>query len=236
MILQRYYEQKKQKIHEMVYPNRQINTTVRLFNDEVFKNDSLEFPLILFKYNTVEWSTSSEKEYKADVDFSIFIVMQPSFENDYIESFELAYKVDQAILLHPNRSEIEKNKEDLRTGVTDTELVTNSSLKVRERQYTLENEYWEKSNFYIWEINYNTTLIEKAYKKRYTMITNTFFESSDIDNGEKETLLRQDLKKLGYDLDDYYQMQYNGKDLLIYKDINEQLTFNDIKEIQLNNQ
>lgn len=234
MVLQQYYEQKKQKIHEIINPSQSVNNTVRLFNDSVFTNDSLTFPLVLFKYNNVKWNTSSEKEYKADVDFSVFIILEASFQDDYLECFDLAQKIDKAILLHPDRSELRQNQQDIADGVTNVELITNSSLKVREGQYVVEDEYWEKNNFYIWEINYSTTLIEKEYKKRYTMISNEFFDQTDIDGGEREAALRRDLRTLGFDLDDYHQVQYNGKDLLVYKNIDEQLILN-ATEVELTN-
>ncbi len=232
MILKQYYEQKKQKIHEIINPGQVINNSVRLFNDNVFADSDIEFPLIMFKYNHIKWNTSSEKEYKADVDFSIFIVLKPSFENDYLESFDLASKVDQAILLHPNKAEIRKNKEDISNGITEIELISNSSLKVSEGQYTVEDDYWEKNSYYIWEINYSTTLIEKEYKKRYTMISNNFFNETDINDKEEE--VRGNLRKIGFDLDDYNQVEYNGKKLLVIKNVDEKLTINDIKEVNLN--
>lgn len=240
MVLQQFYEQKKVKIDEIVNserPNRD-QITIGLYNDRVFKgaDQDKDNPIIMFKYNDVIWNTSSEKEYKADVDFSIYIVLQGRFSDDYIESFEVARQIDQAILLSPTKEDIHNNREDIQNGVTDIELITNSAFKIQEGQYTVEEDHWEKNDFYIWRINYKTTLIEREYKKRYTMISNQFFEESDIDNGQKEEELRVNLRKLGYDLDDYYQVQYNGKDLLVYKNVEEELSINDLKEIALNTQ
>jgi hypothetical protein len=40
----------------------------------------------MFKYNNVVWNTSSEQEYKADVDFSVYVVLNTAFNGDYLES------------------------------------------------------------------------------------------------------------------------------------------------------
>ncbi len=230
MVLQQFYEQKKKKIQEIINPGQTQNDTVRLFNDNVFEDTGVTYPLILFKYNNIVWNTSSEKEYKADVDFSVFVILAPSYANDYLESFELARKIDQAILLHPNKSERTKNEQDILNGVTTIPLITNSALKVREGQYTVEDDHWAKNNYYIWEINYSTTLIEKEYKKRYTMISNEFFVQNDID--EDKELVRKNLKEIGYDLDDYNEVEYNGKKLLVYKNVEEHLIVNN-KDVEL---
>ncbi|GAA4271636.1 hypothetical protein U6A24_13705 [Aquimarina gracilis] len=235
MILQQYYEQKKDKILSIVNadrPKRNDKIQVGLYSDSIFRGgDEERNPVIMFKYNEVVWNTSSEQEYKADVEFSIYIVLNNKFERDYIESFELAQQVDQAILLHPNKSEIRQNKEDIASGVTEIELITNSGFKIREGQYTVEEDHWEKNNFYIWEISYKTTLVEKEYKKKYTMLTNKFFTRGDLRRREEE--VRKNLRKLGYDLDDYNQVTYNGKDLLVFKNVKEQLEINKQKNVDL---
>lgn len=240
MVLQQFYEQKKAKIDSIVNQNRPERDRIKigLYNDQVFSgaDEERNNPIIMFKYKDIIWNTSSEKEYKADVDFCIYIVMQGKFSDDYIESFEVARQIDQAILLHPTQEDIRNNNNDIQNGVTDIELITNAAFKIREGQYTVEEDHWDKNNFYIWEISYKTTLIEKTYKKRYTMISNQFFNESDIDGGIAEEELRTNLRKLGYDLDDYHQVQYNGKDLLVYKNIDEQLSINDLNEIALNTQ
>ncbi|WP_051263726.1 hypothetical protein [Tenacibaculum ovolyticum] len=229
MILKDYYTQKKGLIsmllNEGVAPNKQIS--IGLFNDLVFKEKSkVKFPLVMFKYNNIGWNTSSENEYKADVDFSVFVVLKSDFENDYLESFELVKKIDEAVLLHPTQSELIENNEALVSGTTTERLITNSAFKVREGQYTVEDDNWEKNEFFIWEINYKTTLIEKEYKKKYAMVSNGAFVKSDLSTKKKKESVKGNLQKLGYDLDDYYEITQNGKKLLVYKEINEKLTLN----------
>ncbi len=233
MILQQYYEQKKEKIDSIVNANGN-RVRIGLYSDRIFDEEDEDEPVIMFKYSDVVWNTSSEKEYKADVCFSVYIVLNDKFEKDYIESFELARQVDQAILLHPNRSEIRSNQEAISNGDTEIELIKNSALKVMEGQYTVEEDNWKKNNFYIWEIKYKTTLIEKEYKKRYTMISNNAFKKRQLDGGEKEALVRKNLLALGYDLDDYKEVEYNGKKLLVFKKVKEELSINNTKEVVLN--
>ncbi|AXT59712.1 hypothetical protein D1816_04855 [Aquimarina sp. AD10] len=230
MILQQYYEQKKEKIDSIV--NAESNRVrIGLYSDRVFDEEDEDEPVIMFKYNDVVWNTSSEKEYKADVDFSVYIVLNDKFERDYIESFEIARQVDEAILLHPNRSEIIINNEAIADGETEIELIKNSALKVKECQYTVEEDHWKKNNFYIWKITYKTTLIEKEYKKRYTMISNGAFNRRELE--QKEEQVRVNLRKLGYDLDDYNNVEYNGKQLLVLKNVKEKLTINKDKKVTL---
>lgn len=214
MILKHYYEQKKQQILAVVNKGLSSKDAIELglFNDLVFKPKSkATFPLIMFKYNDIIWNTSSENEYKADVNFSVFIVLNTSFEKDYIESFDLAQKIDTAILLHPTQSEIRQNKEDLIAEKTEISLITNSAFKIREGQYTVEDDNWEKSEYFIWEINYKTTLIERAYKKRYTMVANNAFVKADLNTEAKKEEVKNSLKKLGYNLDDYYETRISRK-------------------------
>jgi len=68
------------------------------------------------------------------------------------------------------------------------------------------------------------------------MISNQFFTESDIDGAVKEEELRTNLRKLGYELDDYHQVQYDGKDLLVYKNVDERLSINDLNDIALDKQ
>ncbi len=237
MILQQYYEQKKAQIDSIVNADRPRRDQIQigLYNDRVFRDDDDERnPIIMFKYNNVIWNTSSEKEYKADVDFCIYVILNNRFRDDYIESFEIAKRIDEAILLHPDRSEIIQNNEDIQNGVTELELITNSALKVKEGQYTVEEDHWDKNDFYIWEISYKTTLIEKEYKKRYTMISNNAFRKRQLDGAEKEALVRKNLLALGYDLDDYKEVEYNGKKLLVFKKVKEELSINNTKEVVFN--
>ncbi|WP_299135516.1 hypothetical protein [uncultured Tenacibaculum sp.] len=235
MILKDYYAQKKGLIsvliNEGAVPNKQIS--IGLFNDLVFKEKSkAKFPLVMFKYNNVVWNTSSENEYKADVDFSVFVVLKSDFENDYLENFELVKKIDKAILLHPTQSELIENNEALASGTTTERLIPNSAFKVREGQYTVEGDNWEKNEFFIWEINYKTTLVEKEYKKKYAMVSNGAFVENDLSTKKKKENVKENLEKLGYNLDDYHEVMHEGKKLLVYKKIDEKLIINK-KEINL---
>ncbi len=223
MILKEYYEQKKQAILKKVgEEGRSIN--VELFNDSVFTNTDYNFPLILFKYKNIVWNTSSEQEYKADVEFSICVVLSPT-RADYLEVFDIANQVDQAILLNPTRGDIIQNKDDISLDDTILPLITNSTFKTSEGQYVVEDDFWEKNNFFIWEINYKTTLIETAYKKRYALVSNGFFEKKDLRPKNIEEL-RNKLSAIGFDLNDYHLVERDGKKLLEIKKIKEQLVIN----------
>lgn len=235
MVLKQFYEQKKQTISNIINQNA-LQARIGLYNERIFNVEPTTEPVIMFKYNDVVWNTSSEQEYKADVNFSLFIVLNNTFEAGYIESFDLARLIDEAILLRPNTLDIRENKIALDNGTAQVPLITNSAFKIREGLHTVKEDHWEKNNFYIWEINYKTTLIEQEYRKRYTMLSNQFFTESDIDGGAKEDALRTNLRALGYDLSHYHQVEYNGKNLLVYKDIDEQLTINDLKTLALKQQ
>lgn len=171
MILETYYEQKKEKIEELL-----VDKQVHLYNDYAFTTtgaSSFTFPLLMFRYDDVSWTTSSEKEYKADVTFCIDIVYSPN-ASENMDMFDLAAKVDDAVLKFPTRNDIIGNET----------LISNSVLKLREENLSLENDYWEKSNYKIWRITYKTTLIEKDQKQKYTLITNrdVFPTSEDLNN------------------------------------------------------
>ncbi len=229
MILKDFYAQKKgiisSLINENLNPKNQI--PVGLFNDLVFKpKANVNFPLVMFKYNHIDWNMSSENEYKADVDFSVFIVLDSDFKDDYLEVFDLAKKIDDAILLHPTSSEIRENKEAIENEEDVSELIANSAFKIKECQFTVEDDNWEKNEFFIWEINYKTTLIERTYKKRYTMISNQFFTESELSNNAEREKVKESLRKIGYDLNDYYEKEIDGKKLLVFKEIEENLTIN----------
>lgn len=244
MILQQFYEQKKAKIDQIINRNRPPGDQVRigLFNDRVFStannnNKTGTFPVVMFKYDEVIWNTSSEKEYKADVHFCIYIVLDADFNDDYLESFELARQIDEAILLNPTGEDIRLNKIEVERGITDIELITNATFKVREGQYTVEEYNWEKNNFYIWEMSYKTTLIERTYKKRYTMISNEFFTQEDLDDTDKRDQLAINLKKIGYDLNDYYVEGATDQKYLVLQNIDEKIQLlspEELKDLILN--
>lgn len=235
MILKNFYAQKKSLISSFINENRNSKEeiTVSLFNDLAFKPKAkVKFPLVMFKYNHIDWSTSSENEYKADVDFSVFIVLNTAVEDDYLDIFDLTKLIDKALLLHPTETELRENQEAIQNGETITELITNSTFKVKECQRTVENDNWEKNEFFIWEINYKTTLIEQMYKKRYTMISNNAFTKANLNNEKRRAKVKASLRTLGYNLDDYYEVEEDGKKFLKFKKITEKLIVNN-NEIKL---
>ena len=159
MILKDFYTEKKSALLTEFGFYSTINPVVHLYTDTIFKAD-LPQPVIMFKYDTIEWETSSEKTYKADVDFCAYIVLPIVSTTPltmYEEAFEMAHIVDRAILSTKNANAF---------------IDTNSTFKVSEKQCTNEHEYWNKNDYFIWEITYKTTLIENTLKKRYTLLKN----------------------------------------------------------------
>ena len=71
MILKEFYNEKKNAI-ETEFNSDAL--TVHLYSDAVFKT-TIDKPLVMFKYDTISWETSSEKNYKADVSFCLYIVL-----------------------------------------------------------------------------------------------------------------------------------------------------------------
>ncbi|WP_291152224.1 hypothetical protein [Flavobacterium sp. UBA7680] len=168
MILKEFYNEKKNAI-ETEFNSTAL--TVRLFSDAVFKT-SIETPIVMFKYDTISWETSSEKNYKADVNFCTYIVLPIGVSStSYEEVFEIAYHIDKAVLSNNNNNSL---------------IDTNSTFKIREKQYNNDNVYWNKNDYFIWEIAYKTTLVENILKKKYILFNNG--------------LSNQELEKLGYNL------------------------------------
>jgi hypothetical protein len=155
MIIKEFYTQKKNAIEAELIS---MTPTVHLYSDTVFKNP-IQTPVVMFKYDTISWESSSEKNYKADVSFCLYIVLPvgtiPSA--NYEDAFEIAHLVDKAVL-----SNISSN----------AFIDTNSTFKVQEKQYTNENNYWDKNDYFIWKITYKTTLIETTLKKKYILFNN----------------------------------------------------------------
>ncbi|MFB9079018.1 hypothetical protein ACFFLS_10030 [Flavobacterium procerum] len=169
MILKEFYNQKKNAIEtELV----SIAPTVQLYSDSVFKT-AVETPIVMFKYDAVNWETSSEKNYKADVSFSLSIVLPVGNVStpNYEEAFDIASRIDKAVLSGDNSNAF---------------IDTNSTFKVKEKQYCNQEVYWAKNDYFIWEINYKTTLIENALKKKYILFNNG--------------LSNEELENLGYNL------------------------------------
>jgi len=173
MILKDFYTEKRKAITEELSYNSNLedNTLIHLYTDNIFKTEIVN-PVILFKYDAIDWETSSEKTYKADVNFCLYIVLPKgviSPNESYEKAFEFAHAIDKAII----------------SGKTDLAFIdTNATFKVHEKQCTNEHEYWDKNDYFIWEITYKTTLIENTLKKRYTLLK----------NGVSDT----DLIKMGY--------------------------------------
>lgn len=167
MILKEFYTEKKNAIETALSAS---TTTVNLYSDAVFKNPITE-PTVMFKYNAVNWESSSEKNYKADVAFSLYIVMPiETPAADYEEVFEIAHRIDKAVL----------------SPSVNALIDTNSTFKVKEKQYCNEQDYWSKNDYFIWEVTYKTTLIENTLKKKYILFNNG--------------LSNEELEELGYNL------------------------------------
>ncbi|WP_244248462.1 hypothetical protein [Flavobacterium foetidum] len=132
MILKEFYNQEKNAIEtELV----SIAPKVQLYSDAVFKT-AIETPIIMFKYDAVNWETSSEKNYKADVSFSLSIVLPVGNVSilNYEEAFEIASRIDKAILSGDNSNAF---------------IDTNSTFKVKEKQYCNQEVYWPKNDYFI---------------------------------------------------------------------------------------
>lgn len=127
----------------------------------------------MFKYDNISWETSSEKNYKADVSFCIYVVMPIGtiLSSNYEEVFDIAQRIDKSILLANSSNAL---------------IDTNSTFKVKEKQYNNEYDYWNKNDYFIWEITYKTTLIENTLKKKYILFNNG--------------LSNEELEELGYNL------------------------------------
>ncbi|CAA9202490.1 hypothetical protein FLA105534_04111 [Flavobacterium bizetiae] len=169
MILKDFYTEKKNAIETEFSTNA---PAIQLYSDAVFKT-TIDKPLVMFKYDTISWETSSEKNYKADVSFCLYIVLpiDSVSSNRYEQAFEMAYRLDKAIL----------------SGTSSNSFLdTNSTFKAKEKQYTNEEVYWNKNDYFIWEITYKTTLIENILKKKYILFNNG--------------LSNEELEELGYDL------------------------------------
>jgi len=161
MILKEFYLDKKARIEAETGFSGAI-PDITLYNDSIFRTPIVT-PTVLFKYNSVDWETSSEQTYKADATFCIYIVLplqgQLANTQNYEEVFDIAQNIDKAILSR---------------NTTATPLIdSNSTFKVKEKQYcNHEQDNWEKTDYFIWEISYKTTLIETELKKRYRLVYN----------------------------------------------------------------
>src|SRR6218665_734637 len=169
MILKEFYNEKKNAI-ETEFNSDAL--TVHLYSDAVFKTP-VEKPTIMFKYDNIFWETSSEKNYKADVSFCLYVVMPIGTVSsaNYEEVFEISQRIDKSILSVNNSNAL---------------IDTNSTFKVKEKQCSNEYDYWNKNDYFIWEITYKTTLIENTLKKKYILFNNG--------------LSNEELEELGYNL------------------------------------
>lgn len=155
MILKDFYNEKKNAIQSEFTSEA---PTVQLYSDAIFKT-SIETPIVMFKYDNINWETSSEKNYKADVSFCLYIVLPVDTisSTSYANAFNLAQRIDKVVLSKNN---------------SNTHIDTNSTFKIREKQCTNEHTYWNKNDYFIWEITYKTTLIENTLKKKYILFNN----------------------------------------------------------------
>lgn len=155
MILKDFYNEKKNAIQSEFTSDA---PTVQLYSDAIFKT-SIETPIVMFKYDNINWETSSEKNYKADVSFCLYIVLPVDTisSTSYANAFNLAQRIDKAVLSKNN---------------SNTHIDTNSTFKIREKQCINEHTYWNKNDYFIWEITYKTTLIENTLKKKYILFNN----------------------------------------------------------------
>ncbi|WP_343697113.1 hypothetical protein [Flavobacterium sp.] len=169
MILKEFYTEKKNAI-ETEFSSDSL--TVQLYNDNVF-NASIQKPFLMFKYDNIFWETSSEKNYKADVSFCIYVIMpnETTTSANYEAVFEIAQRIDKSVLS---------------ANISNALIDTNSTFKIKEKQYSNEYDYWNKNNYFIWEITYKTTLIENTLKKKYILFNNG--------------LSNEELEELGYNL------------------------------------
>ncbi|MFC4636197.1 hypothetical protein ACFO3O_19980 [Dokdonia ponticola] len=161
MILKEFYLDKKARIEAEAGFSGAI-PEITLYNDNIFLT-SIQVPTILFKYKNINWETSSEQTYKADATFCIYIVLplqgKRAANQNYEVVFDIAQNIDKAILSR---------------NATATPLIdSNSTFKIKEKQYcNHEQDNWEKTDYFIWEISYKTTLVETELKKRYKLVYN----------------------------------------------------------------
>jgi len=239
MVLLDFYNQIKERLRVVNSSENGKAIKTVLYNDTVFLSDQLnDFPSFLFKYKDIEWQTSSEREYKASVLFSIYIVLPPNATQDYTTGLQLAQKVNEALLSKPSTLIIKEEKEEtvLKEERKETfeevpveeaelrqligeDLITDSIQKLQEKQCTVEGEYWKKNDFFIWEIQYKTTLVEKSYKKRYTLLTNDAFKIQDLNNPINKEKIRLLLAEIGINLEDYLGLDEKDKVKLLEQSI-----------------
>jgi len=168
MILKEFYKEKKNAIETEFISD---SLTVHLYSDAVFKT-AIENPIVMFKYDNIFWETSSEKNYKADVSFCLYVVMPSgTASSNYENVFEIAQRIDKSVLS---------------ANIDNSTIDTNSTFKIKEKQYCNEYDYWSKNDYFIWEITYKTTLIENILKKKYILFNNG--------------LTNEELEELGYNL------------------------------------
>ncbi|MFT5890885.1 MAG: hypothetical protein ACI9Y7_000983 [Dokdonia sp.] len=161
MILKDFYLDKIARIDtEMDFIG--VVSDITLYNDSIFRTP-ITTPTILFKYDCIDWETSSEQTYKADATFCIYIVLPLQGQLAGAQSYEAVFNIAQGV-----------DKAILSRNTTATPLIdSNSTFKIKEKQYcNVDQDNWEKTDYFIWEISYKTTLIETELKKRYRLVYN----------------------------------------------------------------
>lgn len=235
MILLNYYKQVKENITKELFKAGIKNVKIHLYNDSVFVN-SVEntAPVILFKYKDVAWQTSSQREYRATVIFNIYVVLNTNKEQDYTQALTLSDIVNETVLLHPTQEEIQLNIQELEEGKQVRQLIPNVVQKVKENQQTVEGDFWEKNNFFIWEIQFETSLIESVYKKRYTLITNNVFSIEDLSDPVYKEEIKNKLASEGIDLDFYLSLSEDDKVKLVSDQVTHEVKSLKNKIVKLN--
>ncbi|WP_299767956.1 hypothetical protein [uncultured Dokdonia sp.] len=162
MILKKFYLDKKERIEtEMSYSG--FMPTIALYTKTAFKN-SVKTPTVLFKYNAVNWKTSSEENHIAEVSFSLFIVLPIEDNKANLKQhecvFDFSKSVDKAIL--------SSNKRLRGVDESSSEMLT---FKVEEKQCPNHMQDSDNNvNHFVWELTYTTTLVENNDKNFYSLI------------------------------------------------------------------
>lgn len=170
MILKEFYQLKRSRITSEVSYNG-VSPKVFLYNNDVFRSATITNPFIMFKYDMIDWETSSERSYKADVNFCLYVVMPKKnglADEDYQDVFDISQSIDKAVLFETSNSAF---------------IDSNSTFKIQEKQLAYDKDDWQMADYFIWEITYKTTLIESNLKKRYHLIKNGYTDEALTERG-----------------------------------------------------
>ena len=95
MILKDFYLDRKARIEAEAGFSGNV-PDITLYNDYVFRQP-INNTTLLFKYDCVDWDTSSEQTYKADVTFCIAIILPLEGEVAANQNYENAFDIAQSI-------------------------------------------------------------------------------------------------------------------------------------------